>query len=76
MSSDLPRVNGSRLVRALEKKGFVEKRRKGSHAHLFRDADRRRVTVPVHKGKEIPEGTLRAILKDADLTPNELRELL
>jgi len=30
----------------------------------------------VHKGKDIPEGTLRAILKDADITIDELRELL
>jgi len=70
MSPKLPRVNGLRLVRALEKRGFVERRRKGSHAHLFREADRRRVTV------HIPEGTLRAILKDADITIDELRELL
>jgi predicted RNA binding protein YcfA (HicA-like mRNA interferase family) len=50
----------------------VERRQKGSHVHLKRAADNRRLTVPVHKGKAIPPGTLRAILRDAELTIDEL----
>ncbi|MGI8668997.1 MAG: type II toxin-antitoxin system HicA family toxin [Aridibacter sp.] len=76
MSQKLPRVNGVKLIRVLEKSGFIQKRQKGSHVHLFRDIDKRRVTVPIHKGKDIPIGTLKAILRDADLSADNLRELL
>jgi predicted RNA binding protein YcfA (HicA-like mRNA interferase family) len=75
MTRKIPVVTGSELVRILEKIGFVQKRQKGSHLHLFRESDRRRVTVPVHRGKDIPTGTFKAILKDADLTVEELRKL-
>jgi predicted RNA binding protein YcfA (HicA-like mRNA interferase family) len=64
------------LVRALEGAGFIARRQKGSHLHLFRESDRRRVTVPIHKGKDIPIGTFKAILKDAGLTVDEFRKLL
>ena len=76
MSEKLVRITGSELIRALERTGFVVKRQKGSHVHLFRDIDHRRVTVPVHKGRIIPIGTFKAILKDADLSADELRKLL
>lgn len=74
MSQKMPVVTGLQLVRVLEEIGFVARRQKGSHLHLFRDNDRRRVTVPVHRGKNIPIGTLKSILKDAELTIEELRK--
>ena len=43
---------------------------------MFRNADKRRVTVPVHKGKDLPLGTLKAILKDADILVEQFLELL
>ena len=71
MSPKLPRVDGRKLVRALKKAGFVERRQRGSHLHLYRKSDSKRVTVPIHKGKLIPIGTLRAILRDANISPDE-----
>ena len=76
MTQKFPVVSGSELVKVLKSAGFVERRQKGSHLHLYRESDRRRVTVPIHKGKDIPVGTLKAILKDADMTGDELRKLL
>lgn len=76
MTDKFPVVTGQRLVKALEKAGFVSRRQKGSHLHMFRESDGRRVTIPIHKGRDIPTGTLRGILKDAEITPDELRELL
>jgi predicted RNA binding protein YcfA (HicA-like mRNA interferase family) len=67
-------VNGRRLVRALERAGFLVTRQSGSHVHLFRDG--RRVTVPVHGSKDLRLGTLRSILRDAGITEDELREYL
>ena len=48
----------------------------GSHLHLRRAPDGKRVTVPVHQGRTVPVGTLRAILRDADISVDEFRELL
>jgi predicted RNA binding protein YcfA (HicA-like mRNA interferase family) len=61
------------LVRALEKIGFVVKRRRGSHIILRRDNPPARVVVPDHKNLRI--GTLRTILNTAGLTVEELLKL-
>lgn len=69
--SKLPAVSSSNLVRVVKKFGFVEQRQKGSHLHLKRDSDKRRITIPIHKGRDIPKGTLTAILKDANISIEE-----
>jgi predicted RNA binding protein YcfA (HicA-like mRNA interferase family) len=38
--------------------------------------DGRKTTVPVHKGKDIGRGLLRKILRDVDITAEELKRLL
>ncbi|MCC7352581.1 MAG: type II toxin-antitoxin system HicA family toxin [Anaerolineae bacterium] len=76
MSEKLPRVNCQELIQALKRAGFEEQRQRGSHLHLRRRSDNKRVTVPVHKGRPIPIGTLRAILRDADISIDEFRALL
>lgn len=76
MSSKLPRIGSKKLIRALERAGFEKQRQRGSHLHMRRTTDKKRVTIPVHSGHTIPTGTLRAILRDADLTVEELIRLL
>ena len=76
MSEKLPRVDCQQLIRALKRAGFEELRQRGSHLHLRRIVDKRRVTVPIHKGRTVPTGTLRAILRDADISIEEFRKLL
>lgn len=76
MSPRLPRVGCRHLIRALKGAGFEEQRQQGSHLHLRRASDGKRVTVPVHQGRTVPVGTLRAILRDADISVDEFRELL
>ena len=68
----LPVVSGEQLVRALEKAGFEQVRRKGSHVSLKKG--NYRTVVPVHD--ELAKGTLIAILKQCGLTKEELVELL
>ena len=76
MSSKLPRVDCWQLVQALKRLGFEEQRQRGSHLRMRRPSDGKRVTVPVHSGRTLPLGTLRAILRDADVDVDELRDLL
>lgn len=75
--SKLPHVSGDRVLRALTRLGFYELHRKGSHVMVASRKDSSRVAVvPVHKGKTVPAGTLRAILKGARVSIEELREAL
>jgi len=41
-----------------------------------RGLEPRLVVVPVHGGRDLPLGTLRSILRQADLAAEELTELL
>ena len=76
MSPRLPRVDCRQLVRALKRAGFEEQRQRGSHLHMRRASDGKRVTVPIHQGRTVPVGTLRAILRDADISVEDFQELL
>jgi len=76
MSKELPALRAREVVRALEKAGFSRWRQKGSHLTMFREADRRALTIPFHFSKTVPKATLRAIIKQAGLSPEEfLRNL-
>jgi len=71
----VPAVSGLELVKALERAGFVVTRVKGSH-HRLKHPDGRATTVPVHRGRDVPKGTLRSVLEDTGLTVEELRKFL
>lgn len=71
----LPRnVKGKQLVTALEKIGFTVVGKRGSHFRLSH-ADGRWTQVAVHP-KPIPQGTLRTILRQIDMSADELTKLL
>ena len=72
----LPQVRGSRLVKALRKKGWYIDRSRGSHA-IMRKSDRPgiKIVIPIHTGPVKP-GTLSNILKKAEISKEELEGLL
>ena len=72
--SRLPVVSGRRLVQALQRVGFVLDRQRGSHMILFRQDPPTTLVVPDHR--ELDRGTLRAILRQANVTPEQLESLL
>ena len=43
---------------------------------IFRNAEGRRVTVPQHTGKVLHPKLLKSILADAELSVEQLRELI
>jgi predicted RNA binding protein YcfA (HicA-like mRNA interferase family) len=71
----LPILKAALVLRALEEAGFVVVRQRGSHVRL-RHPDGRVVTVPVHARQDIGRGLLRKILRDAELSPDDLKRLL
>lgn len=77
MSGRLPTLSAKRVISALERGGFQVVRTSGSHHVLEHSEDpRRRVIVPVHANRDLPWGTLRAILAQAGLSPEQLLKLL
>lgn len=73
----LPAVNGRAVVRALSRAGFRLDRIVGSHHVLAHPTDpRRSVTVPVHSGRDLKPGTLRAIIRQAGFSVDEFVGLL
>ncbi len=74
--SRLRRVSGQEAIRALERLGFVRARQRGSHVVLKRQTPEGEVgcVVPLHA--ELAIGTLRGILRQAAVTPEEFMESL
>lgn len=72
--SKLPRISGRECIKALEKIGFYQKRRESSHVIMRRDNLFTQVVVPDHD--ELATATLRAIIRDSDLSVDEFIDLL
>lgn len=72
--SKLPQVSGPDVVRALQKLGFTVRRQHGSHMIVRRDDPFAQTVVPSHR--QIDRGTLRAILRQTEITADELIKLL
>jgi len=75
VTTRLPILKGQQLIRALERAGFEALRQRGSHLRM-RHPNGRVVTIPLHAGQDIGRGLLRKILRDAELTAEELITLL
>ena len=73
--SKFPSITGVELIKALSKIGFAVSGIKGSH-HRLEHADGRKTTVPVHGKETLGPGILLKILRDLDLTRDDLLGLL
>lgn len=71
----LPVIKAKELIRVLSRLGFFESHRVGSHAQL-KHADGRKVTVPIHKGRDMKPGLLRGIINDLDIKVDEFIKFL
>ena len=76
MSPKLPVINSKQLLRALKRGGFIIHRQEGSHVSLIHpERPELTVTVPYHH-KDLKKGTLHRILDQANLTVQQLKDLL
>ncbi len=69
----LPVISGSTCIAALAKIGYRSARQKGSHVRL-ECTGRPPVTVPLHS--EIDRGTLRSIIRTAEISVGEFIKLV
>lgn len=58
-------MSGKELIKILKNNGWKLDRVKGSHHILIKDNNT--VVVPVHSNRDLPKGTMDAILKQAGL---------
>ena len=66
--------SGREMVKALHRIGFVVDHQRGSHIFLHNLEKNISVVVPNHK--EIKKGTLNSILKKANISIKDLKELV
>jgi predicted RNA binding protein YcfA (HicA-like mRNA interferase family) len=71
----LPSLSGRVLIAALSRAGFHVLRVKGSH-HFLRHTDGRTTVIPVHRAEDIGPGLLMKILRDCDISREDLHALL
>lgn len=68
------RLSGFRyrqIIKILQEFGFeFHRQASGSHEIWFNSATNKYTTIPNHTG-DMPEGTLRAILKQANINPED-----
>lgn len=67
----LPQIKPEKLIRIIQKKGFIIIRQSGSHV-ILKHSDNRFTSIPNHR-KTIGKGLLSKILKDTKITIDELK---
>jgi predicted RNA binding protein YcfA (HicA-like mRNA interferase family) len=68
----LPCISGVRVAKALGRLGFERRRQRGSHVVMRRGSDV--CVVPMHR--ELDQGTLRGVLRQARVSEAEFMEAL
>jgi len=74
--TEIPSVSFDRLMRAVEKVGFIRVRQRGSHVR-YAHPDGRKATVPDHGHRDVPKGLLFKIVRhDLEMSIDEFLEIL
>ena len=62
------------MIERLESRGWYFVRQRGSSHRIYKNNNNPSILiiVPYHKGKDLPPGTQRAIMRDAGIKPSEL----
>jgi predicted RNA binding protein YcfA (HicA-like mRNA interferase family) len=65
-------ISGKDLCEILENKGWQLRNIKGSHHIYIKPGRKERISVPVHGNKDLKIGLLKAIMKIAEISEDEL----
>ena len=66
---NLPALSGKEVVKTLENLGWVVARQSGSHIIMTKEGEVVTLSVPNHR--EVAKGTLRSLIRNANLTVDE-----
>jgi predicted RNA binding protein YcfA (HicA-like mRNA interferase family) len=65
-------ISGKRLCKIVEQKGWVLRRVTGSH-HIYENPEVEQIlSIPVHRNQALKLGTLKALMKIAQLSEEDL----
>ncbi len=66
-------ISGKKLCKIVEKRGWILKRVTGSH-HIYQKPDNQQIlSIPVHRNQDLKLGTLKSLMKIANLSEQDLR---
>ncbi|MDX6765728.1 MAG: type II toxin-antitoxin system HicA family toxin [Candidatus Methylacidiphilales bacterium] len=68
----MKQVSGKELAKAIQSKGWVLARIKGSHHIFVKEGRRERIVIPIHGQQSLKIGLLRALMKIAELSEEEI----
>jgi predicted RNA binding protein YcfA (HicA-like mRNA interferase family) len=69
-----PRLNAAEIARILPHHGFLLVSQRGSHQKWRNQTTGKQVIVPMHKGKELPFGTMMSIIDGSGIPVNEFQK--
>ena len=74
--TEIPSLSYRKVITALQRAGFIVVRQRGSHVRLQKTTKERaiKLTVPAHT--PVKKTTLARIIKDANLSIEEFKDLL
>lgn len=72
--SSLHNLKPDKVVKAFERAGWMIERQTGSHVILSKENYPYILSIPVHKGKPIKQGLIKALIKAAELSEKEFLE--
>ena len=67
--ASLPVLSGQEVVRVFESLGWIVARQKSSHIIMTKEGEIVTLSIPNHK--EVARGTLRSLIRSANLTVDE-----
>ena len=70
----LPVLSGKEIVRIFESFGWEVSRQRGSHIIMTKAGETVTLSVPAHK--EVARGTLRSLIRSANLTTEEFIKVI
>ena len=65
----LPALSGTEVIRTFERFGWEFVRQSGSHMTMVKDGEMATLSIPKHRN--IAKGTLRGLIRSANLTIDE-----
>jgi predicted RNA binding protein YcfA (HicA-like mRNA interferase family) len=68
-------LNSAQIIRKLRKLGFEGPIAGGRHSRMIHPERKLVIPIPIHGGKDVSVGLIRAIIRDVGITPQEWLEL-
>lgn len=65
-------ISGKKLCKIVVKKGWILKKITGSHHIYEKPNENKIVSIPVHRNQDLKLGTLKSIMKIAQLSEDDL----